>query len=103
MGVSDGAGLSSSDPLWLHQALSTRVAKIAAMVRMDAAFAKAKLSAQMLSRVRDKVVFEMPDSELEATVEVVCKVMAHAPLPFLQLAVPLQVEAKAAQIWGEAH
>ncbi len=74
-----------------------------AMVRMDAALAKAKLSAQMLLQVHDELVFEVPNSEVDATIEVVCKVMADAPLPFLQLAVPLQVEAKAAQNWGEAH
>jgi DNA polymerase I len=72
-------------------------------VRMDDALAKAKLSAQMLLQVHDELVFEVPDSEVEATIEVVCNVMADAPLPFLQLAVPLQVEAKAAQNWGEAH
>jgi DNA polymerase I len=74
-----------------------------AMVRMDDALAKAKLSAQMLLQVHDELVFEVPDSKVEATIEVVCKVMADAPLPFLQLTVPLQVEAKAAQNWGEAH
>jgi DNA polymerase I len=74
-----------------------------AMVRMDAALGEAKLSAQMLLQVHDELVFEVPDSEVEATIEVVSKVMTDAPLPFLQLAVPLQVEAKAAQNWGEAH
>ena len=45
----------------------------------------------------------MPDSEVEATIEVVRKVMTEAPHPYLQLAVPLQVDAKAAQNWDEAH
>src|SRR5262249_50247136 len=74
-----------------------------AMVRMDGALAKAKLSGQMLLQVHDELVFEVPDSEVEATIEVVCKVMTEAPLPCMQLAVPLQVDAKAAQNWGEAH
>ncbi len=74
-----------------------------AMVRMDAALAKAGLSAQMLLQVHDELVFEVPDAEVEATIDVVCKVMTEAPLPFMQLAVPLQVDAKAAQNWGEAH
>jgi DNA polymerase-1 len=30
-------------------------------------------------------------------------VMIDAPHPYLQLAVPLQVDAKAAQNWDEAH
>jgi DNA polymerase I len=73
------------------------------MLRMDAALEKAGLSAQMLLQVHDELVFEVPDSEVEATIEVVCKVMADAPLPLLQLSVPLQVDAKAAQNWGDAH
>jgi DNA polymerase-1 len=74
-----------------------------AMVRMDDALAQAKLSAQMLLQVHDELVFEVPDGEVEATINVVRKVMVDAPHPFLQLAVPLQVDAKAAQNWDEAH
>jgi DNA polymerase-1 len=74
-----------------------------AMVRMDAALEEAKLAAKMLLQVHDELVFEVPDGEVKATIEVVCKVMANAPHPLLELAVPLQVEAKAAQNWGEAH
>jgi len=74
-----------------------------AMVRMDAALEEAKLSAQMLLQVHDELVFEAPDAEVEATIDVVRKVMADAPHPFIQLAVPLQVDANAAQNWDEAH
>jgi DNA polymerase-1 len=74
-----------------------------AMIRMDAALQKAKLSAQMLLQVHDELVFEVPETEVGATIEVVRKVMVDAPHPYLQLAVPLQVDAKAAQNWDEAH
>ncbi len=74
-----------------------------ALVRMDAALAQAKLSAKMLLPVHDELVFEVPDAEVEATIEVVRKVMTDAPHPYIQLAVPLQVDAKAAQNWDEAH
>jgi DNA polymerase-1 len=74
-----------------------------AMVRMDVALEKAKLSAQMLLQVHDELVFEVPDSEVEATIDVVRKVMADAPHPAVDLSVPLQVDAKAAQNWDEAH
>ncbi|ACK50356.1 DNA polymerase I [Methylocella silvestris BL2] len=74
-----------------------------AMVRMDEALEKAGLSAQMLLQVHDELVFEAPDEEIDATIDVVRKVMVDAPHPFLQLAVPLQVDAKAAQNWDEAH
>ncbi|WP_091679528.1 DNA polymerase I [Methylocapsa palsarum] len=74
-----------------------------AMVRMDAALEREKLSAQMLLQVHDELVFEAPDSEVEATIEVVRRVMVDAPHPAAQLSVPLQVDAKAAQNWDEAH
>jgi DNA polymerase I-like protein with 3'-5' exonuclease and polymerase domains len=74
-----------------------------AMVRMDDALEKAKLSANMLLQVHDELVFVVPDSEVAATIEVVRKVMVDAPHPYLQLAVPLQVDAKAAHNWGDAH
>jgi DNA polymerase-1 len=74
-----------------------------AMIRMDAALAEAKLSAQMLLQVHDELLFEAPDGEIEATIALVRKVMADAPHPFVQLSAPLQVDAKAAQNWDEAH
>jgi len=74
-----------------------------AMVRMDAALESAKLSAQMLLQVHDELVFEVPDHEVEATIATVRRVMTDAPHPALELAVPLQVDAKAAANWDEAH
>jgi DNA polymerase-1 len=74
-----------------------------AMVRMDEALAKAKLSAQMLLQVHDELVFEVPDDEVAATIDLVRKIMVEAPHPALTLSVPLQVDAKAAQNWDEAH
>jgi DNA polymerase-1 len=74
-----------------------------AMVRMDAALAKHKLSAQMLLQVHDELVFEVPEGEVAATLPVIQKVMEQAPMPALSLAVPLAVEARAAHNWDEAH
>jgi DNA polymerase-1 len=74
-----------------------------AMMRMEEALAKAGLSAKMLLQVHDELVFEVADAEVEATLPVVAKVMEQAPLPAVQLAVPLAVEARAAQNWDEAH
>jgi DNA polymerase I len=74
-----------------------------AMVRMDAALAKHKLSAQMLLQVHDELVFEVPEAEVAATLPVIQKVMEQAPMPALSLAVPLAVEARAAYNWDEAH
>ena len=73
------------------------------MIRMEAALAKQKLSAQMLLQVHDELVFEVPEAEIEKTLPVVIKVMVDAPLPALSLSVPLQVEAHAAANWDAAH
>jgi DNA polymerase-1 len=74
-----------------------------AMIRMDDALAKAGLSAQMLLQVHDELVFEVPESEVERTLPVVKQVMVDAPHPAVQLHVPLQVDARAADNWDEAH
>lgn len=74
-----------------------------AMLRMDAALAGAKLGAQMLLQVHDELVFEAAEAEVEATIAVARRVMIDAPHPALQLKVPLQVDARAAHNWDEAH
>jgi len=73
-----------------------------AMVRMDEALRKEKLTAQMLLQVHDELVFEAPQSEVAATIEVVRKVMTTRRI-LHRTRVPLQVDAKAAQNWDEAH
>jgi DNA polymerase-1 len=74
-----------------------------AMIRMDAALAKKKLTARMLLQVHDELVFEAPDAEVEKTLPVVTAVMVEAPMPAVSLSVPLHVEAKAADNWDAAH
>jgi len=74
-----------------------------AMARMEDALAKHKLGAQMLLQVHDELVFEVPDGEVEKTLPIVRKVMEEAPHPAVSLSVPLQVEARAANNWEEAH
>src|SRR5205085_11484646 len=74
-----------------------------AMVRMDAALANHKLAAHMLLQVHDELVFEVPEDEVAKTLPVIKHVMEEAPLPALSLSVPLQVDARAAQNWDEAH
>jgi DNA polymerase-1 len=74
-----------------------------AMVRIEPALAKAKLTAQMLLQVHDELIFEVPEAEVARTLPVVKKVMEDAPMPALSLSVPLQVDARAADNWEEAH
>lgn len=74
-----------------------------AMARMDGALADAKLSAKMLLQVHDELIFEVAEEEVEATIKLVKQVMENASLPAIQLSVPLQVDAQAADNWDEAH
>jgi DNA polymerase-1 len=57
----------------------------------------------MLLQVHDELVFEVPETQVEAALPVIQQVMIDAPHPALQLRVPLQVEARAAGNWDEAH
>jgi DNA polymerase I len=74
-----------------------------AMVRMEEALAAHKLSAQMLLQVHDELIFEVPDDEVAATLPVVQHTMQDAPFPAVLLSLPLQVDARAANNWDEAH
>jgi DNA polymerase I len=74
-----------------------------AMIRMEDALAARKLSAQMLLQVHDELIFEVPDDEVAATLPVVQHVMQDAPFPAVLLSLPLQVDARAADNWDEAH
>ena len=74
-----------------------------AMVRIEPALTKAKLKAQMLLQVHDELIFEVPESEVAKTLPVIKKVMEDAPMPARSLSVPLQVDARAADNWDEAH
>ena len=57
----------------------------------------------MLLQVHDELVFEVPDDEVERAIPIIQRVMVDAPHPAVQLSVPLQVDARAAQNWDEAH
>jgi DNA polymerase-1 len=74
-----------------------------AMVRIEPALSKTKLNAKMLLQVHDELIFEVPESEVEKTLPVIRKVMTDAPHPAVSLHVPLQVDARAADNWDEAH
>ncbi len=74
-----------------------------AMVHMEAALDEAGLSARMLLQVHDELIFEAPEDEVDKTIEVATRVMENAPAPALQLRVKLQVDARAADNWEEAH
>ena len=73
------------------------------MIRMEDALAAKKLKAQMLLQVHDELIFEVPENEVGSDVPVVQHVMQDAPFPAVALSLPLQVDARAANNWDEAH
>ena len=74
-----------------------------AMIRMEPALAESRLSAGMLLQVHDELIFEVAEAEVSKAVPVIRRVMENAAAPALALAVPLQVDARAAANWDEAH
>jgi DNA polymerase-1 len=74
-----------------------------AMIRIEPALDEAKLAAQMLLQVHDELIFEVLEAEVADTIAVVKEVMEGAPHPAVALNVPLQVDARAADNWDEAH
>jgi len=74
-----------------------------AMIRIPAALASAKLRARMLLQVHDELVFEVPIAEVEATGQMVRKVMEGAALPALALSVPLVADIGVGDNWAQAH
>ncbi|PLW78187.1 DNA polymerase I [Cohaesibacter celericrescens] len=74
-----------------------------AMVRMEGALVEAGSSARMLLQVHDELIFEVAEAEVDNTIKVVRDTMESAPMPALQLSVPLKVDAAAADNWDEAH
>jgi DNA polymerase-1 len=73
------------------------------MIRMEDALKEKNLTAKMLLQVHDELIFEVPEDEVAATLPVVQHTMQDAPFPAVLLSVPLQVEARAADNWDEAH
>ncbi|HEX4890808.1 MAG TPA: DNA polymerase I [Alphaproteobacteria bacterium] len=106
-------GINQKNPA--HRAFSERAAINApiqgtaadiirrAMIRIPDALRAAKLTARMLLQVHDELVFEAPDSEVEAVKKLVSQVMEQAALPAVAISVPLTVDAKAGDNWGQAH
>ncbi len=70
-----------------------------AMIRMPDALQDAGLGAKMLLQVHDELIFEVPNSELQRTQDLVIKTMESV----VDLSVPLVAEAGSGQNWNEAH
>ena len=75
-----------------------------AMTRMMPALEEARLGhVRMLLQVHDELVFELPESDVEAAGRVIERVMAEAALPAVRLDVPLGIDIGTGTSWGAAH
>ena len=74
-----------------------------AMIRMEKVLEAEKVDASMLLQVHDELIFEAPEDKAEAAIPVIRKVMEGAAEPAVRLAVPIHVDAKAAENWEAAH
>ncbi|NNE84620.1 MAG: DNA polymerase I, partial [Alphaproteobacteria bacterium] len=74
-----------------------------AMIRMPPALTRHKLSAKMLLQVHDELLFEVPEGEVDATIEAARDIMEGAAAPAANLAVPLVADAGVGDNWNEAH
>ena len=57
----------------------------------------------MLLTVHDELLFEVPKTELNKTIQIVKEVMERAALPAVQISVPLIADVGTGANWAEAH
>ncbi len=74
-----------------------------AMIRVPQALADHKLAARMLLQVHDELLFEVPDGEVDKTVDMLKPLMERAGRPAVDLSVPLVVDAGVGDNWAAAH
>jgi DNA polymerase-1 len=78
------------------QGTSADIIKVA-MINLDREIAKGKLKSKMLLQVHDELIFEVPQKELKEMKGLAPEIMSTA----LKLSVPLKVDIKTGQNWGE--
>lgn len=80
------------------QGTAADIIKIA-MVRVYRALRQAGLRARLILQVHDELIVECPESEAQQVRELLVREMTGA----VQLAVPMEVDAKIGKNWDEAH
>ena len=78
------------------QGTSADIIKVA-MVNLYREMGKRQLKSKMLLQVHDELLFEVPAEELEEICQLVPQIMSTA----LELSIPLKVDVKSGQNWGE--
>ena len=74
-----------------------------AMIRIPEAMTAAGLTGRMLLQVHDELLFEVPEVEVDDTIDTVRGIMENAAKPALEIDVPLTVDAGKGASWAEAH
>jgi DNA polymerase-1 len=78
------------------QGTSADIIKVA-MINLDWEMGRRQLKSKMLLQVHDELLFEVPEEELELMCQLVPEIMSTA----LELSVPLKVDIKVGNNWGE--
>ncbi len=78
------------------QGTSADIIKVA-MINLDREMDKRGLKSRMLLQVHDELVFEVPDAELAEMRELAPRIMSTA----IELSVPVKVDVRTGQNWGE--
>ena len=78
------------------QGTSADIIKVA-MINLYREMEKRQLKSKMLLQVHDELLFEVPEEEMEEMCQLVPKIMSTA----LKLSVPLKVDTKSSNNWGE--
>ncbi|MFC1934658.1 DNA polymerase I, partial [Chloroflexota bacterium] len=78
------------------QGTSADIIKVA-MINLYREMGKRQLKSKMLLQVHDELLFEVPDEELDEMRQLVREIMSTA----LELSVPLKVDIKSGNNWGE--
>ena len=79
-----------------NQGMVAEIIKLA-MIRVHARLREEGMVSRMLLQVHDELVLEVPEVELAEVAGLVVREMKHA----VELSVPLEVEVKIGQSWGE--
>ena len=78
------------------QGTSADIIKLA-MINLQQEMQKRRLKSKMLLQVHDELIFEVPQDEIEEMRQLVPQIMSTA----LKLSIPLRVDIKTGNNWGE--
>jgi DNA polymerase-1 len=78
------------------QGTSADIIKVA-MIELDKQMKPEGLKSKLILQVHDELIFEVPEAEMDAMCSLVPEVMSTS----LELSIPLKVDIKTGQNWGQ--